>query len=329
MSPAPGDPTNGNPSNASSRSRANGLTLHTDRSREDSSLSPSPRHARKPSNPLAPPFIVSAPGKTIVYGEHAVVHGRAAIAAALSLRSYLLCTTLTKSRRTVTLNFSDIGLAHTWNIPDLPWAAFKHPSKKQRYYDLVTSLDQELVAAIRPHMATVSPKAEQRMRKVHQDAASAFLYLFLSLGSEQSPPCVYALRSAIPIAAGLGSSASVCVCMAVALLLQSRALSGPHPDQQSEEAAEQLARINRWAFVGEMLIHGNPSGVDNTVATHGHAVLFQRKEPDKAPAVSILYDFPELPLLLIDTREPKSTAAEVAKVGKLKESHPSHNRTYP
>lgn len=73
-----------------------------------------PIHGRKESNPLAPPFIVSAPGKTIVYGEHAVVHGRAAMAAAISLRSYLLCTTLSKSKRTVTLNFADIGLKHTW-----------------------------------------------------------------------------------------------------------------------------------------------------------------------------------------------------------------------
>ena len=53
-----------------------------------------PMHDRKLSNPLAPPFLVSAPGKTIVYGEHAVVHGKAAIAAAISLRSYMLVTTL-------------------------------------------------------------------------------------------------------------------------------------------------------------------------------------------------------------------------------------------
>jgi hypothetical protein len=32
--------------------------------------------ARKPSNPLMPPFMVSAPGKVIVFGEHAVVHGK-------------------------------------------------------------------------------------------------------------------------------------------------------------------------------------------------------------------------------------------------------------
>ena len=252
-----------------------------------------------------------------------MVHGKAAIAAAISLRSYLLCTTLTKSQRTVTLRFSDLKLEHTWNITDLPWGAFSDAAKRKMYHEMVTSLDPELVDAMQPYIANVSPDVEPHARKQHQAAASAFLYLFLSLGNKDSPACDYAMRSTIPIGQGLGSSASVCVCIATALLIQCRALSGPHPDQQSAEAEEQLDRINRWAFVGELAIHGNPSGVDNTVATNGHAVLFQRTGEGQPPSVSVLRDFPELPLLLIDTCVPKSTATEVAKVGALKKRHPA------
>merc|ERR1712193_477215 len=73
-----------------------------------------PQQQRKLSSPLMPAFMVSAPGKVIVYGEHAVVHGKAAIAASISLRSYLLVTFLSKSRRTVSLRFPDIQLDHTW-----------------------------------------------------------------------------------------------------------------------------------------------------------------------------------------------------------------------
>lgn len=160
------------------------------------------------------------------------------------------------------------------------------------------------------------------MQKVHKNAAASFLYIFMSLGSQSFAACQYTLRSTIPIGAGLGSSASIAVCLSCALLLQLRTLSGPHPDQPPQEAKIQLERINQWAFVCEMLMHGNPSGVDNTVATQGKAVVFQRMDYNKPPAVRPLWDFPELPLLLVDTRQAKSTLAEVAKVAKLKETHP-------
>ncbi|KAK4219225.1 hypothetical protein QBC37DRAFT_436789 [Rhypophila decipiens] len=277
---------------------------------------------RKKSSPMMPTFMVSAPGKVIVFGEHAVVHGKAAIAAAISLRSYLLVTTLSKSRRTVTLTFPDIDFNHTWCIDDLPWATFSHPDKKKYYYSLVTSIDPDLVAAIQPFLADVSPDKPADVRKVHQNSAGSFLYMFLSLGSKSFPGCQYTLRSTIPIGAGLGSSATIAVCLSAALLLQLRTLSGPHPDQPPDEARLQVERINRWAFVYEMFIHGNPSGVDNTVSTQGKAVVFQRTDYSKPPVTEPLWDFPELPLLLVDTKTAKSTAHEVAKVGKLRDTHP-------
>lgn len=283
---------------------------------------PKPKMDRKASSPMSPAFMTSAPGKVIVYGEHAVVHGKAAMVVAISLRSYLLVTTLSKSQRTISLKFPDIGLDYTWNIDDLPWSTFSHPSKKKNYYDLVTALDPDLLKAIQPHLAPVSSTASSEQKKIHQAAASVFLYLFLSLASQSFPGCIYTLRSTLPIGAGLGSSASISVCISSALLLQLRTLAGPHPDQPQEEAKLQLERINRWAFVGEMCLHGNPSGVDNTVASGGKAVLFKRDDYNKPPTVTPLRNFPELPLLVVNTRQARSTATEVAKVGALKKSLP-------
>ncbi|KAJ5622219.1 hypothetical protein N7528_005451 [Penicillium herquei] len=281
-----------------------------------------PAMSRKASSPMAPTFMVSAPGKVIVYGEHAVVHGKAAMAAAISLRSYLLVTTLSKSQRTITLNFRDLGLKHTWDIDALPWDVFHRADKKKFYYSLVTSLDDELVEALEPHLKDVSIDIPEEQRKPHVRSASAFLYLFCSLGSPQSPGAIYTLRSTIPTGAGLGSSASVCVCLSSALLLQIRTLAGPHPDQPPDEAETQIERINRWAFVGELCIHGNPSGVDNTVSAGGKAVFFKRTDYEKPPTVISLPTFPELPLLIVDTQQTRSTATEVAKVLSLKKAHP-------
>ncbi|TWU71425.1 Mevalonate kinase [Metarhizium rileyi] len=277
--------------------------------------------ARKPSSPLAPTFMVSAPGKVIVFGEHAAVFGKPAIAAAISLRSYLLVTTLSKSQRTIKLNFKDIGLDHTWEIDTLPWDAFHRPDKKKSYYSLVDSLDAELLEAVKPHAEAVSKHLAAKQQKIHIRSATAFLYLFLSLGSPASPGFVYTLRSTIPIGAGLGSSASVCVCLSAALLLQIRTLAGPHPDQPPEEARLQVERISRWAFVGELCIHGDPSGVDNAVSAGGKAVIYQRNCAGP-PSITPLHAFPKLPLLLVNTQQPRSTATQVDKVRALRNRHP-------
>ncbi|EEQ88585.2 Mevalonate kinase [Blastomyces dermatitidis] len=300
-----------------------GMNGHAGEQRDTPIVSNRTRMARKASSPMAPAFMVSAPGKVIVFGEHAVVHGKRAMAAAISLRSYLLVTTLSKSHRTITLNFRDIELDHTWDIDSLPWELFRHPSKKKFYYDSVTSLDTELLEAIQPHVADISIGKPDDVRKIHQSSATAFLYLFLSLSSPQTHAAVYTLRSTIPIGAGLGSSASIAVCLSAALLLQIRILAGPHQDQPPEEAETQIERINKWAFVGEMCIHGNPSGVDNTVSAGGKAVIFRRGDYSKPPSVTPILDFPELPLLLVNSRQPRSTATEVAKVGKFCKAHPA------
>ncbi|CAA9962215.1 hypothetical protein PTNB73_03118 [Pyrenophora teres f. teres] len=275
-----------------------------------SSKNGAPVMLRKQSSPMMPPFMVSAPGK-------------AAIAAAISLRSYLHVSFLSKSNRTVQLRFPDIQMEHTWDIDQLPWDSFTQSGKKKYYYDLVTELDPDLMAAIKPFIDEVSPNAPESIRKIHHASAYSFLYLFLSLASRKVPPCVYTLRSTIPIGAGLGSSASISVCISTALLLQIRALSGPHQDQPPQECELNIERINRWAFVGEMCIHGNPSGVDNTVSSGGKAVLFQRRDYDKPPLVAPLHSFPELPLLLVNTRQSRSTATEVAKVANLRKVHPA------
>ncbi|EGC45582.1 mevalonate kinase [Histoplasma capsulatum var. duboisii H88] len=280
-----------------------GMNGHADDQRDTPIVSNRTRMGRKASSPMAPAFMVSAPGKVIVFGEHAVVHGRRAIAAAISLRSYLLVTTLSKSHRTITLNFRDIELDHTWDIDSLPWDLFHHPSKKKFYHSSVTSLDTELLEAIQPHIADISIGKPDELptdscRSVHTTI--------------NHPHC-----------AGLGSSASIAVCLSAALLLQIRILAGPHQDQLPEEAETQIERINKWAFVGEMCIHGNPSGVDNTVSAGGKAVIFRRGDYSKPPSVTPILDFPELPLLLVNSRQPRSTSVEVAKVANFCKAHPA------
>ena len=65
--------------------------------------------------------------------------------------------------------------------------------------------------------------------------------------------------SDIPVGAGLGSSAALCVASSAALLRITDEISVKCNDAD-------LQLINSWAFCGETLLHGTPSGVDNTVS---------------------------------------------------------------
>jgi len=126
----------------------------------------------------------------------------------------------------------------------------------------------------------------------------------------------------LPIGAGLGSSASIAVCLSAALQLQNGTLAMPFDGMLPHETQLQLQRVNNWAFAGEMCLHGNPSGVDNTVSTGGKAVLFKRTDYSEPPEVTHLQSFPELPLLLVNTKHPRRTTEQVANVRNLLNDHP-------
>ena len=76
------------------------------------------------------------------------------------------------------------------------------------------------------------------------------------------------LGSRLPPSAGLGSSAAYSACLAAGLL----ELAGLIPTVKEGEVGylpDQLDLINKWAFQSEKVIHGNPSGIDNSVSTYG------------------------------------------------------------
>ena len=71
------------------------------------------------------------------------------------------------------------------------------------------------------------------------------------------------LSGDLPTTGGLGSSAAFCVAL-VRAVAKDAGLS-----LRDEE-------LNGFAYEGEKAFHGNPSGVDNTMATYGGAIKFMR-----------------------------------------------------
>ena len=136
----------------------------------------------------------------------------------------------------------------------------------------------------------------------------------------------FTVRSALPIGAGLGSSAAFSVCLSSALLYLNGHLalaSPPSTSSTSTISTDAAYLVNSWAFVGEKILHGNPSGVDNSVSSLGSALAFQKSRfPGEGPSMHSLTHFRSIRFLLTDTKIPRDTKTLVANVGKLKAEQP-------
>ncbi|KAF1447856.1 KIME kinase, partial [Pygoscelis papua] len=120
--------------------------------------------------------------------------------------------------------------------------------------------------------------------------------------------------SELPTGAGLGSSAAYAVCLAAALLTACGAISCPLKEGESTArwTEEELNLINSWAFQGERVIHGNPSGVDNAVGTWG---ICWGTVKERGKEMSLVASrVPTLRILLTNTKVPRSTKVLVAGV---------------
>ncbi|MCB0305448.1 MAG: hydroxymethylglutaryl-CoA reductase, degradative [Calditrichaeota bacterium] len=102
----------------------------------------------------------------------------------------------------------------------------------------------------------------------------------------------------IPRAMGLGGSAA----LAVAII---RALSAHYKLDLSDE------QVNDLAYRSEQIVHGTPSGIDNTMATYGKFILFKKGDP---PLMKHLEVPQPIPIVIGITGVESLTAKMVANV---------------
>ncbi|XP_029999700.1 mevalonate kinase [Sphaeramia orbicularis] len=244
--------------------------------------------------------IVSAPGKAILHGEHAVVHGKVALAVSLNLRSYLQLKATTNGK--VSINLPNIDTFLCWDSNELKRLISDSGGRREEG----KLLDAELVRRLREFVGVTNGNLDTRNM-----ATLSFLYIYMSIfGSGELPSMTVSVWSELPTGAGLGSSAAYSVCLSAALLCASGAIPAPLKewDHTARWCQEDLELINSWAFQGEMIIHGNPSGVDNAVGTWGGMLRFL------AGKIIPLSRVPLLRILLTNTKVPRSTKVLVARV---------------
>ncbi len=139
----------------------------------------------------------------------------------------------------------------------------------------------------------------------HQDdeLTQAFKALLDCYG--QKPPALHVnVHVTLPAGAGLGCSAAIGVAIVKAV---DAALGIQHS----------MSEVAEIALTWEQVFHGNPSGVDSTVASHGGMIRFAKHTP-----IQFLYPAMPIHLIVALTQQTSSTKDIVATVARQHSHNP-------
>jgi len=207
----------------------------------------------------------TAPGKIILFGEHSVVYRGPAILLAVDRRASVVASRRDDKR--IYIDSDDLGFSG--------------------YFD-----NGEYTAV------TGKIWRGRNMSALEVAARRVMAHLGVESGINLK------VRSMIPIAVGLGSSAAVCVATTAAV--------GELFDGNLSKE-----KISELSFEGEKVIHGNPSGADNSIATYGGIMRYERGVGLKR----LKLDAP-LPFVIGNTRKKRSTRNMVEGVKELRDMNP-------
>lgn len=221
------------------------------------------------------------------------------------------------------MNFKKLGLDFKFALEDLG-ILIESLSKEYESVDLPKGLDHEIFYE---QVKTFATKKVQSSSLGDRELNSiiSFIYLLAGISIKKQLKLTKTFRidleTAMSIGAGLGSSASFGVCLAGAFIvlmnLQSNVDFLTQFNNESIDRQSVLQEISDWAFCSEKIMHGNPSGLDNTICTFGDVVKFYRGQAPERITMAC-----PIPILLIDSNVSRSTATLVQRVVKLKEKHP-------
>lgn len=238
---------------------------------------------------------ISSPGKLILCGEHAVVYGCKAIASAIGLRTHLKAY------------LSDTSKNFEFKLSDLNESIVI----EQSMFDSL--IEQHLINDKNDLDKLIESLQAKNYGKPLESLLFMCLSLIDSLKWEDLSGLTVEIKSEMPLASGLGSSASYSVCLAALFLILSKKI---RVESELSFNNDQLNTINNYAFHIEKIFHGRPSGIDNSISTYGNYILFEKGSISDRFSSSL-----DLPVLIVNSCVPKQTKEQVAKVRVLYDKH--------
>ncbi|XP_014246688.1 mevalonate kinase [Cimex lectularius] len=289
-------------------------------------------------------FSISAPGKVILIGEHSVTYKKQGIAASINKRTYLHFKEHKQAHDQITFklmnNVTEWDFKSVYNLIILNKPLVVDNIKEFSIFTPELLRHEEFLDLI---VDFVSQKVESG--NPIQKGVVGIFYIILGMlwcTDINITPYDIEVTTDLIIGAGTGSSASFSVCVAGAVYhyirLKAAEKHGSGEYNISYEmfkpykmnlaqhycgfSAEDKEVINKWAFCVEKIIHGTPSGLDNTVCTFGNTVLINPIERQSESNLQLLENFPSLRILLVNTGIPRSTSELVKKVADLHKLSP-------
>ncbi|KAF7414154.1 hypothetical protein HZH68_002643 [Vespula germanica] len=251
-------------------------------------------------------FKVSAPGKVILFGEHAVMYGKTALAASLDLRTNLKFQELQEVEEIIKLNFDNMNLVVNVPIQRIQTyiSIYKSHQLEHNHDNLYDHIQQFVhnIGYNNPH---------QKL------SLEAFFYLLIYVSNKEEiniKPAEINLNTELSIGAGLGSSASFAVCLSACFLHWSRLQKKIYKTLDTND----LKLISKYAFECEKILHGTPSGIDNSICTYGSIIEFRKND-----CINSILNVRKMKILLVDTRVQRSTKTIIDKSTKLKCMYPT------
>ncbi|CAH0489603.1 unnamed protein product [Peronospora farinosa] len=256
---------------------------------------------------------VSAPGKLLLFGEHAVVYGVPVVAAALSdLRIEAEITRIhVPGAVTPTIEFLCNDITSTRDKQPLRRAYTTFELQK-----VVNGLEDEVYYVPFPAQEVMMRIENVLKNETSVDAMALRAPIFLCcallrssgfLSGTKGGLLVKVATCNLPIGAGLGSSAAMSV-----------ALSGAFAELSGSPRNLELEFINAYAFGAEVILHGSPSGADNTVSCFGGTLLFQKHLGPSFRRIQCQLN--KFRFLIVNTCVPRSTREQVGNVRKRYEA---------
>eukprot|EP01038_Epipyxis_sp_PR26KG_P010637 gene10637-14284_t len=259
----------------------------------------------------------SAPGKVILFGEHAVVYGVTAVAAALTdLRIFTEMEVEVGNEPSLNILFADMSTEEVI----IPYAKLQEmiPQNLDPTINIIEP-DLDLIKILKDHFSNYEAVVSQGLMAVVFLVANVLSnFVFFSAKSLR----VVIKSHGLPIGAGLGSSASFAVATAGCCFYLREQLANGTISITSKEwivpNQKYLELINKWAYSAEMIMHGSPSGLDNTTSCFG-GLLKYNKLTNEFHTINSSYS---LNMLLVNTKVPRSTKQLVSLVKDIKEHIP-------